>query len=479
MFMKGTGACALNSMHESYLSDKVSATASRSAALSLLPGYAVVSALLAVTWVYASLQAAAGPAHQKAGGIFSFPLVGPVVTLLSPSLVTHLLFGTTALLLLWTMRRAISALLPLRTLERAVHQVAAGEIEMPVSLLSSRGDVGRLARNVEQMRWHLIAEVEAVDRGQTEFSAAEDHFHAVYAAIACGVVVFDDNGALFHANVAAERILGMRLAAESAYTLSTLFPEPLHGAAVVHDVVCAMNRADGSTAWLQVDAVPVPDASGALAQTVVSFVDITERFTSESQLRASEDLLHTVTANAPIIINAIDAEGVFTFSDGLGLATLGLEPGQLVGQSAYTTYWDHPDIIANMRKAFAGETTTHIEEMQGTVWSSQMSPLFGEDGAVVSLVVVATDITARARAEAEVRMSEQRFRALTEQSDDLVCVLTPAGEVTYESPSYQRVFGASLVALQQNVPMRYQAEKSGIRRRPRGATQADAQPAAG
>src|SRR4028119_468194 len=40
----------------------------------------------------------------------------------------------------------------------------------------------------------------------------------------------------------------------------------------------------------------------------------------------------------PFIVFALDAEGVFTASDGKGLAALDLEPGEVVGRSAFEVY---------------------------------------------------------------------------------------------------------------------------------------------
>ena len=58
--------------------------------------------------------------------------------------------------------------------------------------------------------------------------------------------------------------------------------------------------------------------------------DITERKEAEKKLRESEERLRTVISNTPIVLWAVDREGVFTFSQGMGLKALGLEPGEVV-----------------------------------------------------------------------------------------------------------------------------------------------------
>ena len=41
---------------------------------------------------------------------------------------------------------------------------------------------------------------------------------------------------------------------------------------------------------------------------------------------------------------SLDADGIFTTSEGKGLETLGLAPGQVVGQSMFDLYADDPAI---------------------------------------------------------------------------------------------------------------------------------------
>lgn len=58
----------------------------------------------------------------------------------------------------------------------------------------------------------------------------------------------------------------------------------------------------------------------------------------------------------PFIVFALDAEGVFTASDGEGLAALGLEPGEVVGRSAFEVYRGEPEVLENLDRALSGES---------------------------------------------------------------------------------------------------------------------------
>jgi len=130
----------------------------------------------------------------------------------------------------------------------------------------------------------------------------------------------------------------------------------------------------------------------------------------EADLAASEERLRTVMANAPIILFALDAAGVFTLSEGTGLEALGLAPGAMVGLSAFDVYAEVPEIMENIRRALAGEAVSYVGQVSGITFATQLAPLRDERGGVSGVIGVATDVTDRERAEEALRASEERFR---------------------------------------------------------------------
>lgn len=63
-------------------------------------------------------------------------------------------------------------------------------------------------------------------------------------------------------------------------------------------------------------------------------------------------------------------------------------------------------------------------------------PLLDVQGRVQQVVVSGIEMTAQRQAEDELRTSEERFRALTEHSTDLVSIIDENGVFTYVSPSF-------------------------------------------
>lgn len=164
-----------------------------------------------------------------------------------------------------------------------------------------------------------------------------------------------------------------------------------------------------------------------------------ERRRAELALRESSQLLRTVVTGAPIVLFAIDRQGVFTLSEGSGLALIGLASGQMVGKSVYETYGHL--MIGRYERALSGESPSGMVRVGEVVFDVSCSPLRDESGEITGVVGVCTDITERQRAEEALRRSESHFRSLTENALDVISVLRPDGTFTYASPSHERVVG--------------------------------------
>jgi PAS domain S-box-containing protein len=129
-------------------------------------------------------------------------------------------------------------------------------------------------------------------------------------------------------------------------------------------------------------------------------------------LRAVEERFRTLLDNTQGIIFMIDRDGVFVLSEGKGLATLGLEPGQVVGMSALEMYKDFPPILRGIEAALSGETVNSIVDLNGPVFESFYSPYRDANGEIAGMIGMATDITARERAmQEQLRVAEEAQKA--------------------------------------------------------------------
>ncbi|CAN5783726.1 hypothetical protein BH23ACT11_BH23ACT11_13510 [soil metagenome] len=125
-----------------------------------------------------------------------------------------------------------------------------------------------------------------------------------------------------------------------------------------------------------------------------------ERRQSEDSLRESELRLKTVVENAPLVLFAMDTNYTLTFSDGRGLAPLGLRPGEAVGLSAIDLYGNVlPDIKEDLDRALmGGETVSTVAALGEVVFETHYAPLQSGGGDITGLIGVSIDVTEQKRA---------------------------------------------------------------------------------
>jgi PAS domain S-box-containing protein len=152
-----------------------------------------------------------------------------------------------------------------------------------------------------------------------------------------------------------------------------------------------------------------------------------ERRRAEEVLRETEERLRTIIANSPLVVFALDREGVFTLSEGKGLDVLGFKPGEVVGHSVFDVYRDMPELLDHARRALAGEEYTAIDRVAGLAFETHWTPIGNQDGQVVGAMGVATDITERVQTyqllEQRVAERTQELSTLLEVSKDVASTL--------------------------------------------------------
>ncbi|HEY6804005.1 MAG TPA: PAS domain S-box protein [Pyrinomonadaceae bacterium] len=198
-------------------------------------------------------------------------------------------------------------------------------------------------------------------------------------------------------------------------------------------------RLDGQPIDVEVTGIPFSYNGKPSVQSV--FRDVTEKKRAREALKATEARLRTVIGSASLILFATDNAGVFTVCEGEGLNSLNLKPGELVGRSIFEVYADYPRIGQNMRRALAGETFTVTVEMHELVFEVRYSPLTDELNNVIGVIGVATDISDQRRVEAVVRESEERYRELFENANDIIYTHDLAGNFTSLNRSGELITG--------------------------------------
>ena len=243
--------------------------------------------------------------------------------------------------------------------------------------------------------------------------------------------------------------------------------------------------ADSARRDVEVHGYPVLDPEGNVVQMIEYAIDITERKRAEQALRESEARWRSLTQSSPDHVLMLGTDLRIQFAN---FASPGLTVDNLIGIPLYALVDKEKQdkIRATLEEAVKTgqptryETVYHPPDGDDIYYESHVAPrnLPGSDE-VTGLTVSARDITVRKRAEAalsrardeleqrveertaelqslnisllaevaerqraeeELRASEERFRQLAENTEDIIWLMEPdSGRLLYVSPAYERI----------------------------------------
>ncbi|HEV8128646.1 MAG TPA: PAS domain-containing protein, partial [Candidatus Eisenbacteria bacterium] len=157
---------------------------------------------------------------------------------------------------------------------------------------------------------------------------------------------------------------------------------------------------------LYLTALPIKGPDGLPLEVLAQVQDLTHL----EVVRRAKERLEAVISGAPIVLFAVDKDGIITVSEGKGLEALGRSPGQTVGLSIFELYRDVPAALEAIRRVLAGETVTEELQIGDLYFECSCGPVRGEDGSIQGAIGVATNVTERRRAERALQESEEKLR---------------------------------------------------------------------
>jgi two-component system, cell cycle sensor histidine kinase and response regulator CckA len=206
-------------------------------------------------------------------------------------------------------------------------------------------------------------------------------------------------------------------------------------------------RADGTSFSAESWSYPVRK-DGTLVGAVVTFVDITERKRAQEALKASEKRFRSLIENSRDIVAIVEPEGTIRYVNPSVEGALGFRPEDLVGKDAFLLVppEDASLLKSRMAERTAAETPVapisfRLRHRDGS-WrnfeaaGSRRAADEGREGIVLTF----RDVTRRLNAEAALRESEARQRAVFDTALDALVTMDHEGRVAEFNPAAERLF---------------------------------------
>ena len=202
----------------------------------------------------------------------------------------------------------------------------------------------------------------------------------------------------------------------------------------------------GEFLFLDVLKAPLIDEKGNMIGVVGSARDVTKEKLIAQELNASEERYKTLISNLPNYV-IVHVNGKIVFINNLSIITLGYPLEEIIN-SSILDYVDKPyrKLAAdNLRKRIKGEDIPDYELKICTRSGRKIDVLLR--GATIiyqhkqAFIVVLTDITERKKAEDALRLSEEKYRQLSELSIDVIWQTDLNLKYTYVSPAIEKIRG--------------------------------------
>jgi PAS domain S-box-containing protein len=181
---------------------------------------------------------------------------------------------------------------------------------------------------------------------------------------------------------------------------------------------------NGSWRWMRDDLTLIRDDQGRPQEIIGYWVDVTERRLAEEALQESEDRYRSLVENINLGITLIGSDYKVVMTNAAQGRLFHKNSEEFIGKFCYREFEKRDQVCPHCpgtRAMASGQPALVFTEGlrdDGSLISARIHafPTYGSGGEVTGFIEVVEDITARKRAEAAIRESEEKYRGIFDES---------------------------------------------------------------
>ncbi|MFX0022520.1 MAG: PAS domain S-box protein [Candidatus Hermodarchaeota archaeon] len=211
---------------------------------------------------------------------------------------------------------------------------------------------------------------------------------------------------------------------------------------------------NGKKVFLRIRATPIFDTEGNYGGTYAFLADITHRKIAEQKLKESEEKFRTMAEQSFMGIIILQ-DGIFKYFNEQAVIINGYSKEEIQNWEPYEfqklIYPDDREFVmeqARKKQSGVPDAITHyqyrvVRKDGEIIWVENFSKTINYEGRPADFVLT-IDISDKIKAEESIKESEEKYRLISENTDDMIVVFNEDGTIDYlNAETHSKVLGYS------------------------------------